>query len=163
MRTAAGLEKLVLAQVIDKPNMVQAVYKITDGKKITDFFAKPDVKAIIQKAGVIGKSDIGLLHVIRFNPDSKEKQWAEITHNVKNFDAWLKAYDSEGKGKRMEQGMVDVALARGMLDSNMIHIVFDIKDMAKAKAAIASDEKKKLMMSAGVTGAAKIVYYNQVE
>lgn len=163
VRTAAGLDKLVLAQVIDKPNMVQAVYKITDGKKVTDFFAKPEVKAIIQKAGVIGKSDIFLLHVIRFNPDSKEKQWVEITHKVKNFDAWLKVYDEEGKEKRMAEGMVDVVLARGTLDSNIVHIVFDIKDMARAKAAIASEEKKKLMMSAGVIGIPKIVYYKEAE
>jgi hypothetical protein len=163
VRKNAGLDKIVLSQVIDKPNMVQAVYKITDVKKVTDFFAKPDVKALIAKAGVIGKPDVSVFHVIRFNPDSKEKQWVEVTHKVKNFDAWLKVYDGEGKDKRLGEGMVDVAMARGIPDSNLVHLVFDIKDMAKAKAAIASDDKKKIMMSAGVVGAPKIVFYKEVD
>jgi len=59
--------------------------------------------------------------------------------------------------------MVDVVMARGILDSNLVHLVFDIKDMAKAKAAIMSEDKKKLMMSAGVIGAPKIVFYKQVD
>jgi len=35
--------------------------------------------------------------------------------------------------------------------------------MAKAKAAIFSDEKKKIMMSAGVVGAPKIEFYTTAE
>lgn len=162
-RKAAGLDKIVLAQEIDKPNMVQAVYKITEAKQVTDFFAKADTKARIAKAGVMGKPELVLLHVIRFNSDSKEKQWVEVSHKVKNFDAWVKVYDSEGKDKRLAEGMVDVVMARGILDSNLVHLVFDIKDMAKAKAAIMSEDKKKLMMSAGVIGAPKIVFYKQVD
>jgi hypothetical protein len=165
IRTANGLDKIVLSQVIGKPNMVQAVYGIKDPKQVTDFYAKPETKAILLKAGVVGKPDIALLHVIRFNADSHQKQWVEITHKVKNFDAWVKVYDAEGKEKRLSEGMIDIVLARGIVDSNLVHIVFDIKteDMAKAKAAIASEEKKKLMMSAGVIGVPKIVFYQQVD
>ena len=162
-RTAAGLEKLVVSQVIDKPNTVQIVLKIADMQKVKDFYASPKMKEAMQKAGVLSKPIIDFLHVIRFNPDTHEKQWVEITHKVKNFDAWLKVYDGEGQEKRKADGMVDVVLARGMADSSLVHIVFDITDMAKAKAALASEEKKKLMTSAGVVGMPKMVYYKSAE
>jgi hypothetical protein len=97
------------------------------------------------------------------NPDSKEKQWVVVTHKVKDFAAWLKVYDSEGVAARAAEGLVDVAISRDASDSNNVQIVFDIKDMAKAKAAIGSEAKKKLMMSAGVVGAPKIEYYTSAD
>jgi len=42
----------------------------------------------------------------------------------------------------------------------MVHLAFEVTDMAKAKAAIMSDDKKKLMMSAGVIGKPDIHFYN---
>ncbi len=164
MRKAAGLEKLVIAQVQDKPNNIEVVLKADDVKKAKDFFSSPKLKEVMAKAGVIGKSEFSYFHVIRFNAASKEKQWVEVTHKVKNFDAWEKVYDAEGTDKRKSEGMVDVVLARGMgADSNNVQIIFDITDMAKAKAAIASPEKKKTMMNAGVMGVPRIVFYKDAE
>ncbi|MEO7047063.1 MAG: hypothetical protein ABI091_17300 [Ferruginibacter sp.] len=162
-RAAAGLQAIALGRIIDKPNDILIVMKTTDIQKAKDFSTNPVLKATMDKAGVISKPTTQLWHIIRFNPDSKEKQWVEVTHKVKDFDAWLKVYDAEGKDKRMSEGMVDVALGRGIDDSNMVKIVFDITDMAKAKAAIASDEKKKLMQSAGVIGIPDIKYYTKGE
>ena len=71
-------------------------------------------------------------------------------------------YDGEGQEKRMEEGMVDVVLAVVRLTLTW-YICIWIKGMDKAKAALASAEKKKLMMSAGVTGAPKILYDKQVD
>ena len=163
-RKAAGLEKIALSQVMDKPNSIQIVLKVADVQKAKDFYTSPKMKEVMQKAGVIAKSQFNFFHVIRFNADSKEKQWVEVTHKVKNFDAWVKVYDAEGAEKRKSEGMVEVAMARGMgADSNNVQLVFDITDMAKAKAAIASAGKKKLMTSAGVMGMPKIVYYKSVD
>ncbi len=86
-----------------------------------------------------------------------------VTHKVKDFDAWLKVYDGEGKATRASQGMVDRVLARGIDDPNIVHIVFAVTDMAKAKAAISSEAKKKLMTSAGVEGPPTIEFYKQVK
>lgn len=162
-RAAAGLQTIALGRSMDKPNDILIVMKTTDIQKAKDFSTNPALKASMDKAGVISKPTAQLWHIIRFNPDSKEKQWVELTHKVKDFDAWLKVYDAEGKDKRMSEGMVDAALGRGIDDSNMVKIVFDITDMAKAKAAIASDEKKKLMQSAGVIGIPDIKFYSQGE
>ena len=59
--------------------------------------------------------------------------------------------------------MIDVALARDVNDPNNVHIVFDITDMAKAKAALNSDAKKQLMMSAGVEGKPTIEFYTTAD
>ena len=117
----------------------------------------------MDKAGVISKPEFNLYHVIRYNPDSKEKQWVLVTHKVKDFDAWLKVFDAEGPATRATYGLTDVVLARGLNDSNMVHIVFDITDLAKAKARTKDPALKKLMTDAGVISAPQIEFYNSAE
>ena len=117
----------------------------------------------MEKGGVKSKPRFDFWKVIRMDPEAKEKQWILVTHKVKDFDAWLKVFDAEGSASRASQGLIDVALGQGIDDPNLVHIVFDTKDMAKAKASINSEEKKKLMQSAGVQGMPKIEYYNTAE
>jgi hypothetical protein len=162
-RKNAGMQDIIVGRGVDSANNILVVEKLSDVAKAKAFAVSPALKDSMKKHGVISKPEIQYFHVIRFNPDSKEKQWVIVTHKVKDFDAWVKVYDGEGKEKRASQGMVDVALARGIDDPNMVHIVFDVTDMAKAKAAIFSDEKKKLMMSAGVMGAPTIRFYTTAE
>jgi len=162
-RKAAGLEDIVVGRGADNPNHILVVLKVSDMAKGKAFAADPKLKATMDKAGVISKPDMAYFHVIRINNKSNEKQWVVVTHKVKDFDAWVKVYDGEGKEKRASEGMVDVALSRGMDDPNLVQLVFDITDMAKAKAAITSDEKKKLMASAGVIGKPVIEFYTTGE
>ena len=162
-RKANGLETIVVGREIDRPNNIMTAYTVTDMQKAKDFANSPNLKEKMKAAGVISKPDIEFFEVIRYNPNSHEKQWVAITHKVKDFDAWLKVFDAEGSAKRASDGLVDVVVARGVQDSNLVHIVFDITDMAKAKASMNSAEKKKLMMSAGVEGTPKIEYYKEAE
>ena len=162
-RKASGMELIVVGRGLEKNNDLVVVFKVADVQKAKAFFADPRFKPLMEKAGVISKPNSEFFHVIRFNPDSKEKQWVTITHQVKDFDAWLKVYDEEGTATRATYGLVDVALTRGIDDPNMVHIVFDIKDMAKAKARIGDPALQKLMMDAGVEGAPKIEFYSQGE
>lgn len=162
-RKASGLEDIVVGRGIDNPKNIMVALKVSDLQKAKDFSTSPRLKEIMGKAGVISKPDIQFFHVIRANTESKEKQWVMVTHKVKNFDAWLKVFDEEGTANRASQGLIDVVLARGINDSNVVHLVFDIKDMAKAKASIFSDAKKKLMKSAGVIGEPKIEFYTTAE
>ena len=162
-RKTAGLKDLAVGSEMDNPNNLIIAMQMADVQKAKDFVVSPKLKETMGKLGVVSKPEVNYFHVIRFNPDSKEKKWVVITHKVKDFDAWVKTYDGEGTAKRLSEGMVDVVLARGIDDPNMVELVFDITDMDKAKAAIASEEKKKLMMSAGVEGVPKIKFYNTVE
>jgi len=122
--------------------------------------ADPKLKATMDKAGVTSKPDINFYHVIRFSGDPRVKQFMVVNHKVKDFNAWLKVFDGEGPAKRASEGFTDIALARGVDDTTMVHLAFAVTDMAKAKAAIVSDDKKKLMMSAGVIGKPDIRFYN---
>ena len=162
-RKASGLEDLVVGRGLEKDNNIMVVLKTSDVQKAKAFGADPRLKTAMEKGGVISKPDMQLFHVIRFNPDSKEKNWVVITHKVKDFDAWVKVFDSEGTATRATFGLVDVALARGIDDSTLVHIVFDIKDMTKAKARMSDPALKKLMTDAGVVGAPKIEFYSTAE
>jgi hypothetical protein len=160
-RKASGMEDLVVARGFEKTNDIQVTLKISDIQKAKAFAADPRLKEVMAKGGVISKPTVEFFHVIRFNPDSKEKQWAVITHKVKDFDTWVKVFDNEGTANRAGQGLIDVVLARGIDDPNIVQLIFDIKDMAKAKASLFSEEKKKLMVGAGVEGKPNIEFYTE--
>lgn len=162
-RKANGMEDIVVGRNLANPNNVMVVLKVTNTEIAKTFAADPKLKDVMQKAGVVSKPAFELFKVIRYNPDSKEKNWVVITHKVKDFDAWVKVYDQEGPAQRASEGMVDVALARDINDPNNIHIVLDITDMDKAKAALNSEAKKQLMISAGVEGKPRIEYYTTAE
>lgn len=162
-RKGAGLETVVVSRGTDSANQVQVVFKVSDVAKAKAFVADPRLKEAMDKGGVTSKPNVEFLHVIRFNAAANEKQWVIVTHKVKDFDAWVKVYDGEGTAKRASEGMVDVLMARGTDDANVVQLVFDITDPAKAKAAIFSDDKKKLMMSAGVIGKPKIEFFSEAK
>ena len=162
-RKASGLKDIVVGRSVDNPNHILIAMEVADVQKAKDFAANPRLKQVMDKAGVNSKPVAEFWHVIRMDPEANEKQWILVTHKVKDFDAWLKVFDAEGPASRASQGLIDVALAQGIDDPNLVHIVFDTKDMAKAKASILSEEKKKLMQSAGVEGVPKIEYYNSAE
>jgi quinol monooxygenase YgiN len=151
----------VLREIADQ-DQVLIVERIEDIQKAKDFTNLPDLKNTMQKAGVKSAPKFSYYEVIR-NDDSKidAEERIIVTHRVKDFDEWLKAYDGEGKATRANEGMVDRVLARGIDDPNIVHIVFAVTDMAKAKTAISSEAKKKLMISAGVEGRPTIEYYKK--
>jgi hypothetical protein len=159
-RKAGGGQDLVVARNADSANNILVVVKVSDMTKARAMMADPKLKAAMDKGGVISKPDINFYHVIRFADGARPKQFVVVNHKVKDFNAWLKVYDGEGPAKRASEGMVDIALARGIDDTTMVHIAFEVTDMAKAKAAMMSDDKKKLMMSAGVIGKPDIRFYN---
>lgn len=162
-REAAGLETITIGRELDNPNNILVVLKVSDMQKADGFMKNPKLKVVMDKAGVVSKPVSQYWNVIRNNPDSHPKEWFEVTHKVKDFAAWVKVYDEEGKEKRSADGMVDDVMARSVTDSNLIKLVFDITDIKKAKAAIYSPEKKKLMQSAGVIGVPEIKFYKKGE
>ena len=156
---AAGLQLVAVGRDADSSNRILIAFKISDMAKAKAMEADPKLKETMTKAGVISKPDFEYYHIIRFTP-GEVKQWLVVNHKVKDFATWLKAFDAEGSAKRASEGLSDRTLGRSITDSNMVHVVFKITDLAKAKAAIFSDDKKKLMESAGVIGKPDIRIYN---
>ncbi|MGH2647464.1 MAG: hypothetical protein ACRDE8_07845 [Ginsengibacter sp.] len=164
LRQVYGISHFVIGRGLDDSNMVYVIDKMTDESKAKEFAKLPNLKEAMQKAGVVGVPTFSYSNVIR-SDDSPidQKDRIMVAHKVKDFDAWLKVYDAEGKETRAANGMVDRGLARDMDDSNMVYIVFAVTDMAKAKARSTSPELKKLMTEAGVIGQPKIYFYKLVD
>lgn len=164
IRQSYGITHFVIGRGMENENMIIVIDKMNDIKKAKEFSTLPSLKDAMKKAGVMGVPTFSFYNVIR-NDDSKIniKDRLMVTHKVKDFDAWLKVYDAEGTAKRMEEGLIDRGMARSVDDPNMVTLVFAISDMKKAKVAITSEAKKKVMMDAGVVGAPEMFYYKLVE
>ncbi len=158
-RKESGMELIIVGRGIEQNNDLAAFLQVSDVQKAKAYFADPRLKPLMEKAGILSKPHTEFFHVIRFNPNAKEKQWVTITHQVKDFDSWVKVFDAEGPVTRASYGLEDVVLAQGIDDPNLVFIVFDIKDLVKAKARIGDQALRNLMMDAGVVGAPKIGFY----
>ena len=164
VRKSNGLTDLAVLRSIENPNNLLVVHKLADVEKAKSFFASPFMKERRKAGGVLGEPDVSYYNFIRLDTSKSDfRDRLIITHRVKDFDAWLKVYDAEGKPARAAEGLVDRSLGRKVDDPNMIRISFTVTDMAKAKAAGASEAKKKLMMSAGVEGIPKIEFYRDTK
>lgn len=160
-RKASGFTDVAVERNADKPDNLKVVLMVSDMAKAKAFAADPGLKEVMDKAGVISKPDMKYWKIIRYEmanmkPNSTR---VEIVHKVKDFDSWLKGYDAEGAATRSANGMDDLVLGRGVDDPNLVHIVFVVSDMAKAKARLADPALKKIMTDAGVEGAPTITFY----
>jgi hypothetical protein len=134
--------------------------KMEDLQKAKDFGASPKLKAAMDKAGLTSPPIVAFLDVIRDDTSSiPENNRVIVAHRVKDFDAWLKVYDSEGRAVRAANGLLDRGLARELEDPAMVYIVFAVTDKEKAMARTQSEELKKLMTEAGVEGAPRLYFY----
>jgi len=163
-RKASGLTEIAIGRGLDNNNEVTAAFKTDDIQKAKDFTASPGLKEAMQKGGVTGAPSIKYITVIRNDTSSIEtKDRLMVSHHVKDFDAWLKVFDGEGKETRAANGLIDRGVARGVEDPNTVYVLFAVTDLAKAKARSASPELKKLMTDAGVDGPPTVNFYKLVK
>lgn len=161
-RNEAGLHLMgPIARGLENKNMVEIGLAIDDITKAKAFANDPRLKGVMQKGGVTSAPDISYWKIIRFdaNVDKQNLPYAEREIEVKDFDTWLKTFDSVSKAEREMEGSLDLALAQGLDDPNKITLVFAITDMNKFKTAMASDAKKKLMGEAGVIGQPVMTFF----
>jgi hypothetical protein len=158
-RNAAGLHLIGLSRGLENQNEVEAPFMIDDVQRAKAFVSDPKLKEAMEKGGVNSKPDIKFVNVLRMSDEiQKSGDFAEVWHNVKDFDAWLKAYDGEGLTTRANDGLEDGVLARGIDDPNFVLLVFRITDLEKAKAAMNNPARQKLMQEAGVIGKPEIFF-----
>lgn len=163
-RSANGLTLRALARGIDNPNNVFVFLNVSDLQKAKDFATSPKLKNVMQKLGVMGKPDIIYVDVVRFEESPSEyKDRIRISHKIKDFDTWLKAYDDEGTETRSSNGLMERAITRNIDDPNLIHVTFAVSDMAKAKARLKDPALKKIMTDAGVISEPVFEFYTTVE
>jgi hypothetical protein len=158
-RNAAGMHLIGVARGIENQNEVDIPFRIDDVQKAKAFASDPRLKAVMQKGGVTSAPSVKFIKVLRMSEAiAKPSDFAEITHKVKDFDAWLKVFDAEGSAVRANDGLEDGVLARGIDDPNLVYLVFKITDLAKAKAAFVNPARQKIMHDAGVIGKPEIYF-----
>lgn len=79
-----------------------------------------------------------------------------VHHKVENFDTWKPAYDSH-RVARAVAGLKEVHLLRNQSDPNDIVLLFEARDMEKARAFARSDDLRQIMKNAGVLGSPEIL------
>ncbi len=164
MRTANGISSYVLGRGTDDTTMVFVADKFNDLAKAKEFATSPGLRAAMESAGVTGTATIAFAEMLRLDTTTNDqKNRVLISHRVKDFDTWLKAYDSEGRATRTANGMADRAIARDLDDPNTVYIAFVINDREKANARMQSEELKKLMTDAGVEGPPTFFFYTVQE
>jgi quinol monooxygenase YgiN len=159
-REASGLTLRALARGTEDPNKVFIVLNVSNMKKANAFINSIDLKKVMQKANVTSKPDIIFANVIRMGKSPEEfKGRLRIGSRVKDFDAWLKIFDAEGKETRATYGLIDRAIAQNVNNPNIVYLTFAVTDLEKAKARLKSPELKKLMDEAGVLTEPVIDFY----
>ena len=148
---ANGITPMVVARDLKDSNQIFIIDKVDDVDKAKAFFDNPKVVETMKNAGVSRAVGYSFAEVVR--ADDSPLQYTDavsIAHHVKDFDAWQKAFDAEGTATRAANGLIDRIIARDIHDPNTVYLTFQVSDMAKAKARMASPELKKLMADAGV-------------
>jgi hypothetical protein len=78
-----------------------------------------------------------------------------VIHECKDFAAWRKGYDAD-LSARTAAGLTELYVVREHANPNMIGLVFEASDVARAQAMVASPELADRMKAAGVIGTPKV-------
>ncbi len=74
-----------------------------------------------------------------------------VHHQVNDFAKWKVGYDAHGN-MRQKAGLKEVSLLHGQNDENDVTLLFEAKDLDKAKAFAESTDLKDTMKKLGVVG-----------
>ena len=164
LRNLYGISHYVIGRDMKDSNTVFVVDKIQDMDKAKSFYALPGAKAAAMKAGVTTLPGFTYAEFIRGNDNPIQfTDGLAISHHVKDFNTWLKAYDAEGDTARRNNGLIERGIARNLQDSNSVSVLFEVSDMAKAKARTMSPELKKIMTDAGVDSPPTFRWYKLIK
>ncbi|WP_309613316.1 hypothetical protein [Flavobacterium sp.] len=162
-RAESGLTTRALARGTDNPNKIYLFLNVADMQKAKEYAANPKLKEVRKTAGVTSEPEVIYSNVVRFEESPAEfKDRVRVSIKIKDFDAWRKVYDAEGKEIRLANGLIDRAIAQSIDDPNMIYVTFAVSNMTKAKTYMKAPELKKLMTEAGVISKPVIDFYTSV-
>lgn len=163
-RLAVGMHNYVIARGVDDSNIVFIAMHIDSVEKAKAFANNPNMKDMMQKAGVIGSgAEVDYWHTV-FTDTASMQQTVRvmIKHKVKDWDTWKKAFD-EHKQSRVDAGLTDRVVSYAIGDTHMVGLVFAVSDMAKAKAFMNSKDLVNKMKAGGVEGPPSIFFYQVVK
>jgi len=161
IRKSNGMNSIAVANSIFNSNTVITAYVINDIEKVKAYVGSNEFQEKAKNAGVTNHQTFDFIQVIRFNPPKSSLDFLEYSIKVKDFDQWIKAYDTEDASQRLGYGLIDEVVARGIDDKNLVHLVFLVSDIEKAKKMMSSKKIKKRMLKQGVTVMPTFEYYTR--
>jgi len=164
LRLTYGITHYVIGRDSKDSNTVFVVDRIQDVDKAKAFYKLPGAAATMKKAGVMSPPGFTFAEFVTGNDNPVQfLDGMAISHHVKDFGVWMKAFDAEGDSVRRANGLITRGIARNLDDSNTISILFEVSDLAKAKARSSSPELKKIMTDAGVDSPPTVRWYKLIK
>ena len=161
IRKSNGMKPIAVAHSIYNPNKIITAYVISDVEKVKTYVGSNTFQEKAKKDGVTNHQKFDFIQVVRFIQPKANLDFLEYDIKVKDFDQWLKGFDEEGPEQRLKYGLIDEVVARGIDDKNLVHLVFLISDVEKAKQMMSSKKIKKRMLKQGVTEMPTFEYYTR--
>jgi hypothetical protein len=82
-----------------------------------------------------------------------------VRHKVKDFSEWKRGYDAH-LAKRVEAGLSEKQILRGAQEPNEVVVLFEAKDLNRAKTFAESADLRETMQKVGVTDKPDIYFLN---
>ncbi len=82
-----------------------------------------------------------------------------VRHKVRDYSVWKRGYDAD-LPRRIEAGLTEKFLFRGANDTNEVIILFEGKDLGRAKAFFESPNLREIMKKAGVIDKPDVYFLN---
>ncbi len=83
-----------------------------------------------------------------------------IRHKVKDFETWKTGYDAH-QPKRTEAGLTEKFVLRGADDANEVVLLFEARDLNRAKVFATSQDLREKMQEVGVIDKPDIYFLNK--
>lgn len=160
---AFGLHHEVLARDMKDSNQIFVIDRVENVDSAKAFFKNPKVIETMAKAGVSRAPGYSYAEIVRENNAPRAHTEAmSVAHHVKDYDIWLKSFDAHASD-RAANGLVEGVIGRDVNDPNMVYVTFEVTDVEKAKARMASAEVKKIMADGGVDSPPTIRWFKVVK
>ena len=163
MRLVNGIHNYVIGRGVQDSNMVLVAVKVDDTAKAKSFGKSPDLKAAMQKGGVVGTPAMNLTTVVyQDNAPNMPNLRSMTFFKVKDWDAWKTSFESR-RQLRADNGLTDRAYGYEVGDNHKVILVTAVVDSAKAAAFWKSDLIKTVRAESGVIGEPQRFVYRVVQ
>jgi quinol monooxygenase YgiN len=163
-RKAAGIVAHSVMRDATNDKLVSVWVGGTDQAKLQAFFADKATKDVMKEAGVVGAPKILVMTPVSMKEDMSHtaKASAMIETSVKDLAAFKTAFEQD-ETARQTAGILGYGVAQDVTKPNSVCIYLQSDDVAKIKTYVEAKETKATWKTAGVKGAAKTSYQNEVD
>jgi len=85
-----------------------------------------------------------------------------IRHQIDDYDRWKPIFDDHAP-TRAEYGSTGYQLLRSAEDPNELCMVFEVRDLERAKELMFADDTREKMQHSGVVGQPSVVFLEEIE